>query len=527
MSGKVSAADANSSADLENRVVDAARDGDRNLLRALIRKGHSIERANYRGYNPLHEAAEACNIGCVRELLSKFGSYSNLVDYVNKRTNNGSTALLLAATKGHLNIVRVLLNAGGNINLKDNKGFSPLHCAVLEQSLEMINLLIEKGADVCTTDVKHQSCLHFAAAQGSHATVSILLPLCSLELRDSKGNTALYLAAKNGHTKCLEVLADAGACVNVQSNKCRTPLMAATKSQSESCVNALLERGADPNLVCCRLWPKLPIHVAAKGENSNILKRLVAVTDRAIDHRVGMVSPVYEAVDKALMLELLLNEGFSPDGQDCSDVYDVDSPLSLVLSYALDDFNCESMSDQMRVLITAGASVTKDSWDMCLAEPLLLPLLLQHRQTTREEQQRKELFDPEELRALQSVAFRNVIEADIWLPTLLKAGLEPSVLLLPDLLQSVESSMLNYLLEFVNWSTLAAPLRDILEQRLKQKTWTPHTHLECVPSLFHLCRLQLRQVLGSDVLMRTDVVEKLPVPSLLHSYLQFSDILPP
>ncbi|CAL8285015.1 unnamed protein product [Boreogadus saida] len=94
-------------------------------------------------------------------------------------------------------------------------------------------------------------------------------------------------------------------------------------------------------------------------------------------------------------------------------------------------------------------------------------------------------------------------------------------------LEEAPSEALTYLLEMVDWSTLGRPLRDVLEQRQKMKTWTPPAHLGWVPSLLHLCRLRLRAHLGTDVLMRSPAVTQLPVPLLLHDHLLFADIKAP
>lgn len=47
---------------------------------------------------------------------------------------------------------------------------------------------------------------------------------------------------------------------------------------------------------------------------------------------------------------------------------------------------------------------------------------------------------------------------------------------------------------------------------------------ECVPDLTHLCRLAVRATVGSDALSKPSFVQQLPVPALLHDYLQFNDI---
>ncbi|KAK0140185.1 Ankyrin repeat and SOCS box protein 3 [Merluccius polli] len=452
--------------------------------------------------------------------------------YVNMKALKGQTALFLAAAKGHVDIVKLLVTAGANMNIKNASGLTPILAALSKNKPAVAKVLLRKGAEVNQTDASRQSCLHLASAQGSSELVSILVQICSIELRNDQEKTAIYLAAENGHQECLEILACAGANVDIQASDCTTPLMAATKTQSEECVEVLLKYGADPHVVCSNLWPQLAIHAAASLKNVNILKRLVAATSREVSYAAGHVSPVYEAVQQPEMLDVLLSEGFSPEAQPCDDIYDADSPLALVLSYVHDygDEDDEDLlySDSVKSLMRAGARLTQDCWKMCLEYLVVLDLLLDERcEAKGKGPGATRLLDGEEVEALQSVAALCTKEAYHWLPTLLKSGLDPAALLVPDFLMAAESDTLTYLLEMVNWSTLTRPLRHVLEQRQKLKTWTCPAHLESVPPLFHLCRLQLRTYLGPDVLMRSDVVSQLPVPSLLHGYLRFADITLP
>ncbi|CAL8282588.1 unnamed protein product [Merluccius merluccius] len=149
--------------------------------------------------------------------------------YVNMETLKGQTALFLAAAKGHVDIVKLLVTAGANMNIKNAWGLTPI-----------------LSGDYLT--------------RGLSELVSILVHICSIELRNNQEKTAIYLAAENGHQECLEILASA-------ASDCTTPLMAATKTQSEECVEVLLKHGADPHVVCSNLWPQLAIHAAASLKN--------------------------------------------------------------------------------------------------------------------------------------------------------------------------------------------------------------------------------------------------------------------
>uniref|UniRef100_A0ABZ3NPR6 Ankyrin repeat and SOCS box protein 3-like n=1 Tax=Gadus morhua TaxID=8049 RepID=A0ABZ3NPR6_GADMO len=453
------------------------------------------------------------------------------IEYVNTRAPNGKTAVFMAAAEGHTDVVKLLAAAGANINVKDASGLTPLLAAVSNYKPATAMALIRKGGAVHVTDASGQSCLHLASAKGSSELVSMLLRFGALNLRNVEQKTALYLAAEHGHHECLEMLAAAGANVEIQATDGGTALMAATEAQSEPCVDALLKHGADPNVVCSGYWPPLAIHAAAGGGNISILRRLAAVTRRGLGSGEGEVSPVFLALEKPEMLEVLLKEGFSFkagwENWEYVEHCDSESPLGQVLYHMVDD-PALNHSRCMSLLMRAGAPLTEDCWRLSLSDPCVLDLLLAQR---CEDQGKgpgaRPLLSGEELEALVSVAEEDATEAGSWLPALLESGLDPNALLVPAFLEEAPSEALTYLLEMVDRSTLGRPLRDVLEQRQKMKTWTPPAHLEWVPPLFHLCRLRLRAHLGPDVLMRSPAVIQLPVPLLLHDYLLFADIKAP
>ncbi|XP_042372842.1 ankyrin repeat and SOCS box protein 3-like, partial [Plectropomus leopardus] len=320
--------------------------------------------------------------------------------------------------------------------------------------------------------------------------------------------------------------------VNTQAADLATPLLIASQEGHRACVDFLLDHGADPNTACSHDWPQLPIHAAAEFGHIGILRRLIAVTDRVCDRGDGMVSPLYVAVHshQSQSVDLLLREGYSPDAQDCTHILGIRSPLS----FALCCTSNKTHSESVRLLVAAGASLSEEDWIYALATDKtdLLKLILEHRWIPRPDaltrgcsvsrHRGKSVLTLQEVRELLCVALNQVHFAACWLPLLLQAGLEPPLLLQPHMLEQADSEVLNYLLEFVNWSTLSPSLKLVLDRRRAEKTWEPH--FDSVPRLSHICRLQVRSALGPDRLMRTDVVQQLPVPSPLHDFLRFRDI---
>ncbi|MEQ2162119.1 hypothetical protein GOODEAATRI_016529 [Goodea atripinnis] len=207
--------------DTVSTVAAAARSGCRKRLRSLIQRGCSVDCRDNRGWNALHEAAAA-------------GSKECRHDYVNSLTHEGESACYLAAQRGHLAVVRLLLKAHADLNQLTNDLSCPLY-----------------------------------AGFPTNFSASVISSLSFTEV----GLSAKVLMVKDqeGH---------------------------------QACVDLLLDHGADPNMACSNDWPQFPIHAAAE---------------------FGHVS------DQTSSVELLLNEGYSPDAQDYADPLGFPSPLSMAL----------------------------------------------------------------------------------------------------------------------------------------------------------------------------------------------------
>lgn len=498
-------------------VALAVRRGEGRLVQKLLRKGHSVDVKDNRGWNALHEAAAGGHAQCVRFLLTASDSGE---DYVNSLTHNSETPLYFAAKNGHFRAARRLIRAGADLNKMSNDLSSPLFAAVDSGHKEIVELLVSEGAEVNGTHfISGWSCLHQAVYKGHTEIVKFLVNVCSLEATDDYGITPLFVAAQYGHHQCLEILANAGANVNCQAKDMATPLLIAAQEGHLSCVELLLAHKADPNLYCNEDQWQLPIHAAAQFSRISILEKLIAVTERTCDRGEGKVSPVYLAVfsGQAESLRPLLREGYSPDAQSCSE-FGYRCPLDMALW--CNSWNAGGDFHQSReitkMLLADGACVSLPTYMLTLQGhvPEHLSLILEYSGLPKGEQ----------LEALVQAALNKVAHASFWLPLLLKAGLDPLLLLQQKMLQEAESRVLNFLLELINWKTLPSTLLHILSQRRAEGTWTPHKHFESVPDLTHLCRLAVRASVGSAALSKPAFVRQLPVPTLLQDYIQFNDI---
>uniref|UniRef100_A0A8I3W9S6 Cortactin-binding protein 2 n=1 Tax=Callithrix jacchus TaxID=9483 RepID=A0A8I3W9S6_CALJA len=139
--------------------------------------------------------------------------------------------------------------------------------------------------------------LQQAAAQGNVTLLSMLLNEEGLDINYSceDGHSALYSAAKNGHTDCVRLLLSAEAQVNAADKNGFTPLCAAAAQGHFECVELLI--AYDANINHAADGGQTPLYLACKNGNKECIRLLLeAGTDRSVKTTDGW-TPVHAAVD--------------------------------------------------------------------------------------------------------------------------------------------------------------------------------------------------------------------------------------
>jgi len=192
----------------------------------------------------LVDAAADGNVELVRSLLDRGA------DIDSRHPESNVTALMRAAEKNYSEILKILLDRGANLDLQDSKGRTALFLATPEDYKEIVALLLEKGADHSTRDGTYGgTALMMAAANGYEEIVKLLLKKgADLNIRDNDGVTALILAAVNRFEEIVKLLLKKGADPNIRDNDGVTALMMAAANGYEEIVKLLLKKGADPNI---------------------------------------------------------------------------------------------------------------------------------------------------------------------------------------------------------------------------------------------------------------------------------------
>jgi uncharacterized protein len=124
----------------------AAMNGDAEMVEMLVYAGANVRATTRIGaYTPLYVASQRGSGAAIAALVKAGGD-------VKASTPNGTTPLMVAAASGELSAVKALLDAGADANAKDSvRGQTALMYAAASNRAEAIKLLASRGADVKAT----------------------------------------------------------------------------------------------------------------------------------------------------------------------------------------------------------------------------------------------------------------------------------------------------------------------------------------------------------------------------------------
>ena len=120
----------------------------------------------------------ATDLTAPNETVLKIGptAHAFQLDVTQKRTENGATPLLIAAAKGHREIVALLLDHGADVKPTTTNGWTALHVAAIAGDREIVALLLQQGADKTAKDTKGLRPIDRARQQGHSTLVALLEP---------------------------------------------------------------------------------------------------------------------------------------------------------------------------------------------------------------------------------------------------------------------------------------------------------------------------------------------------------------
>src|SRR5579862_3359778 len=323
---------------IDSPVADAAMNGDRAAVQALLKKKADVNAPQTDGATALEWAAYRDDLE-LADLLIAAGANPKIPN------REGATALQMAALHGSSAMIQKLLDAGAAVNERGVNGETPLMFAARNGSLPALNLLLQRGADVNAKEsLRGTTALMWAVEQEHTAAVKLLIAhgadVSVASNPDSKGGTAylaptiqqreqqeefirrrralaakeaaknpakdlaasdaaaaaaafgvakntkgggltpLVLAAREGCLDCAQALLAAHAGVNQTTRYGWTPLLTAVQNRHYRLAAYLLDHGADPNIANNGGWN--PLYIAV--DNRNIEGGDYPVREPDMDH---------------------------------------------------------------------------------------------------------------------------------------------------------------------------------------------------------------------------------------------------
>lgn len=164
------------------------------------------------------------------------------------RFDYGSTALHIAAERGHEGLLRYLIEIGADIDARDQPGNTALHVAVRRGYRTIASLLLDLGSDVDVKDFNGNAPIHesLTASDGYAMTTMLLDRGADPNIKNGSGSTPLHLCVLlDTDVSAARLLLDRGAEVDPRDRTGNTPLLLAVEDTNRDLAELLLSEGAD------------------------------------------------------------------------------------------------------------------------------------------------------------------------------------------------------------------------------------------------------------------------------------------
>jgi ankyrin repeat protein len=250
-------------------MLTAARDGDLERIKSLVQQSPRLATCEYNYTPPIHFAVREGHLEVTRFLLDHGADPANyrtypfqdslltmardreyddvaqlLLEYLSKRGRvvEGLETLLSAARAGDVALVKAELERDPSLaRAANDTGDTALHQAVEGQHVELVRLLLDAGADVEAKRANGVRPINLALRYGNRELAQLLL--------DRGAAYTIYIAAVFGDLEFVrEALDRDSSLANFEDSSTAHPLSAATNRNDIEMVKLLLAHGANPSL---------------------------------------------------------------------------------------------------------------------------------------------------------------------------------------------------------------------------------------------------------------------------------------
>ena len=190
-----------------------------------IKRGKIPESSNTTSFSPFIFVAQVGDTEALKIVIES-GEFN--LDY---QDDSGFSAVMHAASKGHVDCFRLLVYAGADVKLCNKSGETAITLSEMNQNCDlfekvMLEFELEKG----NINAGGFYALHRAARRGDLDAVTLLTSKgYDVNAPDGEDYTPLMLAAREGHASICELLISYGANCNAKNARGETALLLARK----------------------------------------------------------------------------------------------------------------------------------------------------------------------------------------------------------------------------------------------------------------------------------------------------------
>ncbi|XP_046610474.1 serine/threonine-protein phosphatase 6 regulatory ankyrin repeat subunit B isoform X1 [Neodiprion virginianus] len=249
---------------------------DRAVVRALLEGGADVSlQTKQVQETAFHHCALAGNNEVMSEMIAHM-STTDVQKALNRQNSIGWTPLLIAAHRGHMELVTNLLANHARVDVFDHEGRSALHLAAERGYLQVCDALLASKAFINSKSRVGRTALHLAAMNGYTHLVRFLVQdySAAIDVLTLRKQTPLHLAAGAGQLEVCKLLLDLGASIDATDDQGQKPIHAAAMNNYSEVAQLFLQR--HPSLVmACTKDGNTCAHIAAMQGSVRVIEELM------------------------------------------------------------------------------------------------------------------------------------------------------------------------------------------------------------------------------------------------------------
>ncbi|KAL9608476.1 MAG: hypothetical protein Q9167_006696 [Letrouitia subvulpina] len=255
-------------------LAEAALQGHERIADLLIEEGCSLEYTDAEENTALHHACRKGHLNIAKSLLVPLSTRDPLTHsaLINASGPEGQSALHLALEAPYQNVVMLLIQHKANVNARDASFRTPLHIAARKGNLAMCNYLLNEGAQLDAREAQSKTPLQLACEAGHYQLVQMMLDQSQLNATNMTFLTAFLAAVEYGHVQIAESFFTRGLKLQELKRDFHKPLTLAAKSGCLAMVELMIQENCDVNAIDDDGWNAL--HFASYHGHYQIIERL-------------------------------------------------------------------------------------------------------------------------------------------------------------------------------------------------------------------------------------------------------------